>query len=99
MNLIDTRGNGHIGVIRAFISKEPSTYGYNLMIELNGRADPVNIGYATPGEDILPEVRDVIVNNMVRNVEVLDLRDHFEPETQYFGWYGCTILKKGSERT
>ncbi len=94
MNLIDTRGNGYKDVSRVFVRKCSNTYGFELMIELQGREGPVSIGYASPEEDILPEARDVITNNLVRNAEVLDLRDHFEPETRYFGYYGCTMLRK-----
>ena len=99
VNLIDVKGNGYNGVNHVSVRKCGSTYGYELMIELAGGRKPLCIGYASPGEDILPEVKDLITSHMVRNVELLDLREHFEPETEYFGWYGCTILKKGSRRT
>lgn len=94
MNLIDVRGNGYNDVNHVSVKKCGSTYGYELMIELQGGRKPFCIGYASPDEDILPEVKESIIQNMVRNVELLDLREHYQLETQPFGYYGCTILKK-----
>lgn len=94
MNLINTIGDAYKDVNRVYVEKSGHTYGYNLMVKLLGDEQPVCIGYSTPDEGILPTVKNLIADHLVRDVKVLDLREHFRPNNKYFGYYGATILRK-----
>ena len=76
------------------IRKCGGTYGYNLVVVLES-GDKANIGWSMEKEDLLP-IRETIVEHMKNDSgEPLDMRGRYQPNPEYVGYHGCTIVAAG----